>query len=153
MRFDENDIRTVGRVARGVTGIRFKAGDRVVGMEIVDPQSEILTVTEKGYGKRTEVEEYRLQGRGGQGTINLKVTEKNGPVVGVLQVQGGGRGHGRDQGRQDVRTTVKGINRIGRATQGVIVLKIVDPGDQVASIARLVEGTSRPAEAQLEEKD
>jgi DNA gyrase subunit A len=147
VRFDENDIRTMGRVARGVTGIRFKAGDRVVGMEVVDPQSEILTVTEKGYGKRTAIEEYRLQGRGGQGTINLKVTEKNGPVVGVLQVREEDEVMVVTKDGKTVRTAVKGINRIGRATQGVIVLKISEPDDQVASIARLVEGTSRPAEA------
>ncbi|MHB8834517.1 MAG: DNA gyrase subunit A [Candidatus Methylomirabilia bacterium] len=153
VRFDENDIRTMGRVARGVTGIRFKAGDRVVGMEIVDPQSEILTVTEKGYGKRTEVKEYRLQGRGGQGTINLKVTDKNGPVVGVLQVREEDEVMVVTKDGKTIRTSVKGINRIGRATQGVIVLKIVDPGDQVASIARLLEGTSRPAETLLEQKD
>jgi DNA gyrase subunit A len=152
VRFDENDIRTMGRVARGVTGIRFKAGDRVVGMEVVDPQSEILTVTEKGYGKRTGIEEYRLQGRGGQGTINLKVTEKNGPVVGVLQVREEDEVMVVTKDGKTIRTSVKGISRIGRATQGVIVLKIVEPGDQVASIARLVEGTSRPAEASLEEK-
>jgi DNA gyrase subunit A len=151
VRFDENDIRTVGRVARGVTGIRFKPGDRVVAMEIVDPQSEILTVTEKGYGKRTEVKEYRLQNRGGQGTINLKVTEKNGPVVGVLQVREEDEVMVVTKDGKTIRTSVRGISRIGRATQGVIVLKIVDHGDQVASIARLVEGTSRPAEAQLEE--
>jgi DNA gyrase subunit A len=142
----------MGRVARGVTGIRFKAGDRVVGMEVVDPQSEILTVTEKGYGKRTGIEEYRLQGRGGQGTINLKVTEKNGPVVGVLQVREEDEVMVVTKDGKTIRTAVKGISRIGRATQGVIVLKIVEPGDQVASIARLVEGTSRPAEASLEEK-
>jgi DNA gyrase subunit A len=122
-------------------------------MEIVDPQSEILTVTEKGYGKRTEVKEYRLQGRGGQGTINLKVTEKNGPVVGVLQVREEDEVMVVTKDGKTVRTTVKGINRIGRATQGVIVLRIVDSGDQVASIARLVEGTSRPAEAPLEGQD
>jgi DNA gyrase subunit A len=146
VRFDENDIRTMGRVARGVTGIRFKAGDRVVGMEIVDPSSEILTVTEKGYGKRTAIEEYRLQGRGGQGTINLKVTEKNGPVVGVLQIKEEDEVMVVTKDGKTIRTAVKGINRIGRATQGVIVLKISEPGDQVASIARLVEGTSRPVE-------
>jgi DNA gyrase subunit A len=153
VRFDENDIRTMGRVARGVTGIRFKAGDRVVGMEIVDPQSEILTVTEKGYGKRTEIKEYRLQNRGGQGTINLKVTEKNGPVVGILQIREEDDVMVVTKDGKTIRTAVKGISRIGRATQGVIVLRIVEPGDQVASIARLVEGTSRPAEATLEQKD
>jgi DNA gyrase subunit A len=151
VRFDEKDIRTMGRVARGVTGIRFKAGDRVVGMEVVDPQSEILTVTEKGYGKRTAIDEYRLQGRGGQGTINIKVTEKNGPVVGVLQIREEDEVMVVTKDGKTIRTAVKGINRIGRATQGVIVLKIVEPEDQVASIARLVEGTSRPAEASAEE--
>jgi DNA gyrase subunit A len=159
VRFDENDIRPMGRVARGVTGIRFKAGDRVVGMEVVDPSSEILTVTEKGYGKRTGIEEYRLQGRGGQGTINLRVTEKNGPVVGVLQVKEKDDVMVVTKDGKTVRTPVGGISLIGRATQGVIVQKIVEPGDQVAGIARLAErlaeteGAAGPAEAPLEQKD
>jgi len=143
VRFDENDIRAVGRVARGVTGIRFKAGDRVVGMEVVDPRSEILTVTEKGYGKRTEIEAYRLQGRGGQGTKNLRITEKNGKVVGILQVKEDADVMVVTQNGKTVRTPVKGINRIGRATQGVIVIKM-EPGDQVAGIAGL---------ARLKDKD
>jgi DNA gyrase subunit A len=144
VRFDENDIRSMGRVARGVTGIRFKTGDRVVGMEVVDPSSEILTVTEKGLGKRTEIEAYRLQGRGGQGTINLKVTEKNGPVVGILQVKEEDDVMVVTQDGKTVRTPVKGISRIGRATQGVIVIK-PEPGDQVAGIARLLEAGDRVA--------
>jgi DNA gyrase subunit A len=143
VRFDENDIRAVGRVARGVTGIRFKPGDRLVGMEVVDPSSEILTVTEKGYGKRTEVEAYRLQGRGGQGTLNLRITEKNGKVVGILQVKEEADVMVVTQNGKTVRTPVKGISRIGRATQGVIVIKM-ESGDQVAGIAGL---------ARLEEKD
>jgi DNA gyrase subunit A len=115
-------------------------------MEVVDPQSEILTVSEKGYGKRTEVGEYRLQGRGGQGTKNLEVTEKTGPVVGVLQVREQDEVMVVTQDGKTIRTSVKGIRLIGRATQGVIVIK-PEPGDQVASIARLVEGTNRPLEA------
>jgi len=152
VRFDENDIRPVGRVARGVTGIRFKPGDRVIGMEVVDPQSEILTVSEKGYGKRTEVEEYRLQGRGGQGTKNLEVTEKTGPVVGVLQVREEDDVMVVTQDGKTIRTCVKGIRRTLRDAQGVIVIK-PEPGDQVASIARLLEAGDRveddaqPAEA------
>jgi DNA gyrase subunit A len=152
VRFDEGDIRPVGRVARGVTGIRFKPGDRVVGMEVVDPSSEILTVSEKGYGKRTAIEQYRLQGRGGQGTKNLEVTEKTGPVVGVLQVREEDDVMVVTQDGKTIRTPVKGIRRIGRATQGVIVIK-PEPGDQVASIARLleaadhVEAGGQPAEA------
>ena len=152
VRFDENDIRPMGRDARGVTGIRFKAGDRVVAMEVVDPQSQMLTVSEKGFGKRTEIEEYRLQGRGGQGTKNLEVTEKTGPVVGVLQVREQDEVMVVTQEGKTIRTAVKGIRRSGRATQGVIVIK-PEPGDQVSSIARLVEPADRdpgeaPAEAQ-----
>jgi DNA gyrase subunit A len=142
VRFDENDIRPMGRDARGVTGIRFKEGDRVVAMEVVDPQSQMLTVSEKGFGKRTEIEEYRLQGRGGQGTKNLEVTEKTGPVVGVLQVREQDEVMVVTQDGKTIRTAVKGIRRSGRATQGVIVIK-PEPGDQVASIARLVESSDR----------
>jgi DNA gyrase subunit A len=154
VRFDEDDIRPMGRDARGVTGIRFKAGDRVVAMEVVDPQSEMLTVSEKGYGKRTGIEEYRLQGRGGQGTKNLEVTEKTGPVVGVLQVREQDEVMVVTQDGKTIRTAVKGIRLIGRATQGVIVIK-PEAGDQVASIARLLEssgervdGDAQPAEVE-----
>jgi DNA gyrase subunit A len=151
VRFDEEDIRPMGRVARGVTGIRFKPGDRVVAMEVVDPQSQILTVSEKGYGKRTELEEYRLQGRGGQGTKNLEVTEKTGPVVGVLQVREEDDVMVVTQDGKTIRTAVKGIRLIGRATQGVIVIK-PESGDQVASIARLIESGERGGEAAAEEQ-
>jgi DNA gyrase subunit A len=133
----------MGRVSRGVTGIRFKAGDRVVGMEVVDPRSEILTVTEKGYGKRTEAEAYRIQRRGGQGTLNLRITEKNGKVVGILQVKEDADVMVVTQNGKTVRTPVQGINRIGRATQGVIVIKM-EAGDQVAGLAGL---------ARLKDKD
>ncbi|HEY5999325.1 MAG TPA: DNA gyrase subunit A [bacterium] len=150
VRFDENDIRPMGREARGVTGVRFKEGDRVVAMEVVDPQSQMLTVSQKGYGKRTEIEEYRLQGRGGQGTKNLEVTDKTGPVVGVLQVRESDEVMVVTQDGKTIRTSVKGIRLIGRATQGVIVIK-PEPGDQVASIARLVEsGDREPGDPQPE---
>jgi DNA gyrase subunit A len=152
VRFDESDIRPMGRVTRGVTGVRFKAGDRVVGMEVVDPQSEILTVSEKGFGKRTEIDEYRLQGRGGQGTKNLEVTEKTGPVVGVLQVREKDEVIVVTQDGKTIRTPVKGIRRTLRATQGVIVIK-PEAGDQVASIARLLEAGERVEDDQAPEAD
>ncbi|MBI3084715.1 MAG: DNA gyrase subunit A, partial [candidate division NC10 bacterium] len=87
IRFEESEVRPIGRAGRGVNGIALEEGDAVVVAEVVRPGTAILTVNERGYGKRTELEEYRLQGRGGKGIINVRVTEKNGPVVSTLQVQ------------------------------------------------------------------
>src|SRR5574341_447185 len=89
IRFREDEARPVGRAARGVIGISLEDGDEVVGAEVVAPGAAVLTVTERGYGKRTEQEEYRLQGGGGKGIINIRTTERNGSVVGVMQVQPG----------------------------------------------------------------
>jgi len=86
IRFNESQVRDMGRVARGVRAINLGKGDAVVAMEALEEGRTILTVTERGYGKRTEIEEYRSQKRGGMGIINIKITEKNGPVVGIAQV-------------------------------------------------------------------
>jgi DNA gyrase subunit A len=75
IRFDEREIRPMGRVARGVAGIKFSAGDKLIGMEVSDPNSTVMTVTLKGYGKRSDVSKYRLQKRAGYGTINIKRTD------------------------------------------------------------------------------
>ncbi len=83
IRFEEKEIRPIGRTGRGVKGIKLRKGDEVVGVEITDTDTTILTVTENGYGKRTDVSQYRLQSRGGMGTINIKNTERNGVVVGI----------------------------------------------------------------------
>lgn len=83
VRFQEDDIRSMGRTAGGVRGIKLRDGDEVVGMEIVEPGQEILVVTEKGYGKRTSEEDYRLQSRGGVGLKTIQITDKNGPMVAV----------------------------------------------------------------------
>ena len=107
-------------------------------MEVCDPNSTILTVTEKGYGKRTEVNKYRLQKRAGQGTINLRIAEKNGPVKGILQVSNEDEVMVITQAGKAIRMPVKGISKIGRATQGVRLIDIAK-GDQVVSIARLGE--------------
>ncbi|NIT12780.1 MAG: DNA gyrase subunit A, partial [Candidatus Dadabacteria bacterium] len=87
IRFKESDVRDMGRTATGVIGIRLDKGDRVVSLEVIEnPNAQILTVTEMGYGKRTQVSEYRLTGRGGKGVITLKTTGKTGRVVGAFQV-------------------------------------------------------------------
>src|SRR5690606_22093376 len=88
IRFNETDIRSMGRTAAGVRGIKLREGDYVVGMEIVEPDQEILVVTEKGYGKRTPESEYRLQSRGGVGIKTIHITDNNGPMCAVKTVDG-----------------------------------------------------------------
>ena len=138
IRFPESDVRPVGRTAYGVRGINLRESDEVVAMEVVRPGSTLLTVTENGYGKRTELDEYRVQSRGGVGIINIQTTERNGRVVGMATV------HDEDefmlitQQGKVLRTVARDIRTIGRATQGVRLIDI-DPEDKVVSIARLAE--------------
>jgi DNA gyrase subunit A len=154
IRFKEEEARSVGRAARGVIGISLEEGDEVVGAEVVSPGAAVLTVTEHGYGKRTELEEYRLQGRGGKGIINIRTTERNGPAVGVMQVQPGDQIMMISQEGRITRMRVDEISVIGRATQGVR-LQGLEPTDRVAAVTRLVsdeegeeetEGPDSPSE-------
>ena len=134
--FSEEDVRTMGRVARGVKGISLKDGDEVVGMDIVRRNAEVLTVTAGGYGKRTDTSEYRIQTRGGKGLINLKVTEKTGPVIGFKVVHPGQELMLITTGGIVIRTNVDDISSISRNTQGVKLMDIADD-DQVASMATM----------------
>jgi DNA gyrase subunit A len=138
IRFAEDEVRPMGRAARGVTGVSLEEGDRVVAAEMVSPGAAILSVTERGYGKRTALEEYRLQGRGGKGIINVRVTEKNGPVMGVLQV--GEEDHIMmiSQEGKITRLHVREISVIGRATQGVRLQGLAEGGDRVVAVTRVV---------------
>ncbi|GIX45819.1 MAG: DNA gyrase subunit A [Candidatus Tectimicrobiota bacterium] len=138
IRFNEAEVRPMGRTARGVTGIRLEDGDEVVGMEVLSPGACLLTVTEAGYGKRTHESEYRVQGRGGKGLINLRVTAKTGPVVGVLQVfDDDDVMLLSDQGNL-VRLHVADIPRFGRNTQGVRLIQLA-PEQRLAGVARIEE--------------
>jgi DNA gyrase subunit A len=138
IRFPEGDVRPMGRTAYGVKGITLRDGDEVVAMEVVRPGSTLLTVTEHGYGKRTELDEYRVQSRGGVGIINIQTTERNGRVVGMASV------HDEDefmlitQQGKILRTVARDIRTIGRATQGVRLIEI-DADDRVVALARLAE--------------
>ncbi|MGA9751389.1 MAG: DNA gyrase subunit A [Acidobacteriota bacterium] len=151
--FPEADVRPTGRTSQGVIGIRFKGDDFVVEMEVltgsvvessdeegqgkaVAVEGDILTVTQRGYGKRTPLSHYRIQGRGGYGIINLQVTGKNGHVVGGLHVGEEDEIMVITAGGQVLRTPVKGISRVGRRTQGFKVIT-PDKDDHVAAIARL----------------
>jgi DNA gyrase subunit A len=138
IRFPESDVRPMGRAAYGVKGITLRDEDEVVAMEVVRPGSTLLTVTEHGYGKRTELDEYRVQSRGGVGIINIQTTERNGRVVGMASV------HDEDefmlitQQGKILRTVARDIRTIGRATQGVRLIEI-DADDRVVALARLAE--------------
>ena len=133
--FDENDVRPMGRDAVGVRGIRLREGDYVVGAARAKPDHEVLSITENGYGKRTPVEEYRITNRGGLGIKNYMVTDKTGPVVGIKVVDGTEDLLLVTQAGILIRTPVENIRTAGRATQGVIVMRFKEEGDQVISMA------------------
>jgi len=138
IRFPEEQVRPMGRSAAGVRGIRLGSGDKVVGMEILSPGATILTVTERGYGKRTPLEDYRLQRRGGQGVITIRTTARNGKVVRVAQVVDDDEVMLITDGGKVLRCRVSGISTMGRATQGVRVMNL-DSGERLVSMARLAE--------------
>ncbi|SPP64533.1 DNA gyrase subunit A [Nitrospira lenta] len=141
IRFKEEDVRSMGRTAHGVKGITLEAGDEVIGMETITPDSTtaILTVTEGGYGKRTPVNDYRVQGRGGKGIISVKTTERNGLAVGFLQVRDGDEIMLMAAKGKLLRCKVDDIREVGRNTQGVRVLDLDGDDDRVIGVARLAE--------------
>ncbi|VBB47903.1 DNA gyrase (type II topoisomerase), subunit A [uncultured Desulfatiglans sp.] len=138
IRFSEEELRPMGRIAAGVTGIRMDPEDRVVGMDALDEGATILTVTENGYGKRTRTEEYRRQNRGGKGILTIKTTERNGLVVFAYQVS--------DQDQlmlmtvqgKIIRLRVADISTIGRNTQGVKLIDLAED-EKVAGVAKVME--------------
>ncbi len=153
IRFPEDDIRAMGRTAYGVKGIVLRDDDEVVGMEVLRPGGTILTVTENGYGKRTEVDEYRVQSRGGIGIINIQTSERNGKVIGVACVLENEELMFITEQGMILRTQANGISLIGRATQGVRLIDM-DEGDRTVSVARLEDQGSveePPQEATIEQ--
>ena len=139
IRFAETDVRPTGRDTTGVWGIALKKdSDYVVEMEVVEEHGHLLTVTEKGYGKRSEASEYRFQARGGSGVINIRVTEKNGPVVGIKSVTDLDQLLLITQSGMLIRIKVKDIRETGRAAQGVRLINL-DEGDRVVAVAKLAE--------------
>src|ERR671930_1590742 len=146
IRFTEDEVRPMGRGATGVRGIDVDEGDAVIDADVVHEGVSILTVTERGFGKRTPLEEYRLQGRAGKGIIDIKTAGRNGNVVGMLQVR---------EGDDLLIITTKGkiirihadeVSSQGRNTMGVRIIDL-EPDDRVGSIAR-VEAETAAVEAQ-----
>jgi DNA gyrase subunit A len=152
IRFSEDDVRPMGRVAAGVRGMKLKSGDEVVGMEVITPEAQkagrqLLTIMGNGYGKRTDVEEYGVQGRGGSGIKTAQITAKTGKLVCAYVTEDQDT---RDllimsQGGQIIRTSVTSVSVIGRATQGVRVMRFKQAGDMVAT-ATVVAGASEEKE-------
>lgn len=143
IRFDENLVRSTGRTARGVRGVRLVEGQSVISLVVVHPGGTILTATELGYGKRTDIEEYRITGRGGQGVISIQVNERNGKVVRAVQVTDADEAMLiTDQGTL-VRFKVSELSIIGRNTQGVRLINVA-AGEHVVGMQRIdeVQGAS-----------
>jgi len=136
--FVEEDVRPMGRTAYGVKGIELDTGDEVVGLEVVSPGGTVLTLTGNGYGKRTAIEEYRLQSRGGKGTIDIKTTGRNGPVVGVKFLRSDEQVMLITEKGMIIRLNTADISTIGRNTQGVRLIQL-EEGDHLVSVARLAE--------------
>jgi DNA gyrase subunit A len=138
IRFQERELRSMGRVAAGNTGIRLDRGDQVVSLETLYEGASILTITENGYGKRTATEEYRVQKRGGKGVFSIKTSQRNGLVVSTNQVGDNDElmilsGEGKI-----IRIKVAGISLIGRHTQGVKLINL-EPPEKVVAVARFME--------------
>ncbi|HSO27483.1 MAG TPA: DNA gyrase C-terminal beta-propeller domain-containing protein, partial [Anaerolineales bacterium] len=138
LRYSEKEVRPTGRTSLGVTGIRLKKGDRVAGMEVVEPGGYLLTVTTGGIGKRTPLEEYPVKGRatGGVQTVAKKALDKVGLIAAARVVQEADDLTFISSGGVILRTKVKDISQSGRATQGVFLMNLQN-NDSVASLARI----------------
>lgn len=138
IRFKESDVRAIGRAGMGVKGITLDKEDEVIGMEVMSPDDVFLSVSENGYGKRTEVGKYRLQKRAGRGVINMQATERNGDIVGIKKANKGEEIMVMTQNGITIRMKTDGISVIGRNTQGVRLVRL-DEGDKVAAVACVVQ--------------
>jgi DNA gyrase subunit A len=150
IRFRETDVRTMGRTAAGVKGIKLRKDDEVVDMIIVDTMATLLTVCENGYGKRTDFEQYRLQTRGGMGIINIRANDRNGSVVGLKSVRNADEMMLISQKGKIIRAAISSLRTIGRATQGVRVISLRS-GDKLVAIASMaIDEDAKQSELPLE---
>jgi DNA gyrase subunit A len=161
IRFDENDARAMGRSAAGVKGINLAGDDRVVALVKADDERQLLTMCEKGYGKRTDMSEYlvrsedgstRCQSRGGKGRIDINTTSRNGKVAGALSVSPGDQVMLITEQGMIVRSRVEEIRQTGRATQGVRVINLKE-GDRLISAGLIAEEDEPPVEEPAESAD
>jgi len=157
IRFEEADVRAMGRTAYGVKGVTLEAGDSVVSADVLaeplpgEPAPTILTLTANGYGKRTELAEYRTQTRGGKGIITIKTTERNGPVVAALRVLDAEEVMLITNKGMLIRMPARQISVIGRNTQGVRLITVESRDEQVVAAARVAETSHEAEEAGVKE--
>jgi DNA gyrase subunit A len=147
IRFDQKEVRSMGRAAFGVKGITLEQGDRVVGAELARPGATLFTMTENGYGKRTAIEEYRLTHRGGKGVIDIKTGDRNGNVVAMLQVTDADQVMIITNKGTLIRSRVADVSIIGRNTQGVRVMALSQDGEKVVGATRTPEEREADAAA------
>jgi DNA gyrase subunit A len=147
-RFNESQVRAMGRTARGVRGINLAAGHKLISLIVPKVSGRILTVTENGYGKRTENDEFPAKGRGGKGVIAMSTSDRNGSLVGAVQVWDGDEMMLISNQGTAVRTRVDEVSLLGRNTQGVRVIRTRD-GEALVSVSRIAEDdvVSEPAES------
>jgi DNA gyrase subunit A len=140
IRFSEAEARPMGRTSRGVRGMQLEAGDEVIGMEVVSDTTAatLVTVTENGYGKRTSLDEYRQQGRGGKGIITIKTSDRNGKVVDIKLINDDYDLMFITDGGKVLRTRVGDLSIIGRNTQGVRLM-VLESGERIVAVAKLAE--------------
>lgn len=150
IRFNEKDVRSMGRTAAGVRGIRLSKGDKVIGMTILDPEKAILTVTQKGYGKRTAIDDYRITRRGGKGIINLQVTDKTGKIVDSRAVRETEEILLVSKQGKIIRTNLSQIKVQGRNTQGVRIMRL-DDKDVLAAVGRVIADAEPTDDADKED--
>jgi DNA gyrase subunit A len=148
IRFAEDDVRPMGRTARGVRGQDLREGDAVVSMTVLEPddQGSILTMCANGYGKRTAASDYKVQNRAGLGIITIKVTERNGPVVGALRVEADDHVMVVTSRGKVIRTKAASISEIGRNTQGVRIIRTGED-ERVVAIERIVDRDEEAGES------
>ncbi|HKS53723.1 MAG TPA: DNA gyrase subunit A [Steroidobacteraceae bacterium] len=147
IRFDENDVRPMGRTAAGVRGIRLPVSEEVISLIIVDEQGMVLTASQNGYGKRTLIEDFPIHGRGGQGVIALQISERNGQMVGALLVKPDDEIMLISSSGTLVRTPVGEVSIQGRNTQGVRLIRL-DEGDRLVGLERILAEGAEGAEGE-----
>jgi DNA gyrase subunit A len=143
IRFHEQDVRPMGRDASGVQGMKLRAGDEVIAVGVAQDDADLLVVTENGYGKRTRVTEYPVKGRGGMGVKTVQLTEARGHLAGARVVRDGYQVMMISTGGTVIRMSVGDVKRLGRSTQGVIVMRLRE-GEQVSTLAPVVEAEAEP---------
>ncbi|MBT7086787.1 MAG: DNA gyrase subunit A [Desulfobacterales bacterium] len=149
IRFHESNIRPSGRIAKGVRGLRLGPGDHIVGMEVLSYGQTLFAATENGYGKRTSIDEYPVQKRGGKGVITIKANERNGKVVGILLVEEDDDLMLVTDIGKIIRISVSGVSVISRNTQGVKLIEL-DSTESVVSVERLAEAEEEEPDSELD---